>query len=121
MHPLGSHLHALRALPLLRLPHARDGGEVRAGTLGHSSSSCYSCNDWWTAAIAIDPACPDSRGAHAASTNAASGSLIASPVPAAQGPRRPDAAGPALQAARGPRLAAVRGAAAGPGEPHPAG
>src|SRR6266571_143087 len=55
MHPLGSHLHALRALPLLRLPHARDRREVRAGTLGHSSSSCYSCNDWWTAAIAIDP------------------------------------------------------------------
>src|SRR5438128_486792 len=55
MHPLGSHLHALRALPPLRLPHARDGGEVRAGTLGHSSSSCYSCNAWWTAAIAIDP------------------------------------------------------------------
>src|SRR5437867_5439280 len=55
MHPLGSHLHALRALPLLRLPHARDRGEVRAGTLGHSSSSCYSCNDRWTAAITIDP------------------------------------------------------------------
>src|SRR2546422_6332354 len=55
MHPLGSHLHALRALPPLRLPHVRDRGEVRAATLGHSSSSCYSCNTWWTAAIAIDP------------------------------------------------------------------
>src|SRR2546422_5752777 len=49
MHPLGSHLHALRALRPLRLPHARDGGEGRAATLGHSSSSCYSCNTWWTA------------------------------------------------------------------------
>src|SRR2546422_7776459 len=108
MHPLGSHLHALRALPLLRLPHARDGGEVRAGTLGHSSSSCYSCNDWWTAAIAIDPACPDSRGAHAASTNAASGSLIASPVPAAPGTAPARCGGPPTSARSRPPPAADR-------------
>src|SRR5881296_3632770 len=82
MHPLGSHLHALRALPPLRLPHARDGGEVRAGTLGHSSSSCYSRNTWWTAAIAIDPS-PTADAARLTPP------LRTSPPAARRGPKNP--------------------------------
>src|SRR2546421_446476 len=52
--PVRADLHALGALPALGVPHGGDRAEVSAAIVGHRGLA-YSCNTWWTAAMAIDP------------------------------------------------------------------